>query len=163
EYIGSDNTAHRPVMIHRAPFGSMERFVGMLIEHFAGAFPLWLAPEQVRILPLSDKHLDYAKEVERRFRSAGFRVSTDQHSAKVNAKIRQAQLDLIPYMIVVGPKEEEQNSVALRDRLEGDLGIMPLDDAIAKLKSEVDNHVIRQTFEAEFAGLESENVTDNEY
>lgn len=163
EYIGSDNTAHRPVMIHRAPFGSMERFVGMLIEHFAGAFPLWLAPEQIRILPLSDKHLDYAKEVERRFRSAGFRVSTDQHSAKVNAKIRQAQLDLIPYMIVVGPKEEEQNSVALRDRLEGDLGIMPLDDAIAKLKSEVDNHVIRQTFEAEFAGLESENVADNEY
>jgi threonyl-tRNA synthetase len=163
EYIGSDNTAHRPVMIHRAPFGSMERFVGMLIEHFAGAFPLWLAPEQVRILPLSDKHLDYARDVERRFRSAGFRVSTDQHSAKVNAKIRQAQLDLIPYMAVVGPKEEEQNSVSLRDRLEGDLGIMPLDAAIAKLKQEADERVIRQTFEAEFSGLESEQTASHEY
>jgi threonyl-tRNA synthetase len=113
EYIGSDNKAHRPVMIHRAPFGSMERFVGMLIEHFAGAFPLWLAPEQVRILPLSDKHLEYAKKTESRFRSAGFRVSVDQHSAKVNAKIRQAQLDLIPYMVVVGAKEEEADAVAL--------------------------------------------------
>ena len=107
EYIGADNHAHRPVMIHRAPFGSMERFVGVLIEHFAGAFPLWLAPEQVRVLPLSDKSLDYAKQVEQRFREAGFRVTIDTRNSKVQAKIRDAQLDLIPYMLVVGPKEAE--------------------------------------------------------
>ncbi len=163
EYVGSDNKPHRPVMIHRAPFGSMERFVGMLIEHFAGAFPLWLAPEQIRILPLSDKHLDYAKQVERRFRSAGFRVSVDQHSAKVNAKIRQAQLDLIPYMAVLGPKEEEQEGVSLRDRLDGDLGLMPLADAIARLTDEVDQRRIRQTFEADTSGLESETGESHEY
>lgn len=163
EYIGSDNAAHRPVMIHRAPFGSMERFVGMLIEHFAGAFPLWLAPEQVRILPLSDKHLEYAKKTEAKFRSAGFRVSVDQHSAKVNAKIRQAQLDLIPYMVVVGAKEEEDGAVSLRDRIDGDLGVMSLDDAISKLKNEVDQKKIRQTFQADFSGIEAESDVSNEY
>jgi len=163
EYIGSDNTAHRPVMIHRAPFGSMERFVGMLIEHFAGAFPLWLAPEQVRILPLSDKHLDYAKKTESRFRSAGFRVSIDQHSAKVNAKIRQAQLDLIPYMVVVGPKEEESDSVSLRDRIDGDLGVISTDEAIMKLKDEIDEKIIRQSFETEFSGIEADSDVENEY
>jgi len=163
EYIGSDNAAHRPVMIHRAPFGSMERFVGMLIEHFAGAFPLWLAPEQVRVLPLSDKHLEYANKTESKLRSAGFRVSVDQHSAKVNAKIRQAQLDLIPYMVVVGAQEEEQEAVALRDRIEGDLGVMPVDEAITKLKKEVDEKIIRQTFQAEFSGIEAESNVSNEY
>lgn len=163
EYIGSDNTAHRPVMIHRAPFGSMERFVGMLIEHFAGAFPLWLAPEQVRILPLSDKHLDYAKKTESRFRSAGFRVSIDQHSAKVNAKIRQAQLDLIPYMVVLGPKEEESDSVSLRDRIDGDLGVISTDEAIMKLKDEIDEKIIRQSFETEFSGIEADSDVENEY
>jgi len=163
EYIGSDNTAHRPVMIHRAPFGSMERFVGMLIEHFAGAFPLWLAPEQVRILPLSDKHLDYAKRTESRFRSAGFRVSIDQHSAKVNAKIRQAQLDLIPYMVVVGPKEEESDSVSLRDRIDGDLGVISTDEAIMKLRDEIDEKIIRQSFETEFSGIEADSDVENEY
>jgi threonyl-tRNA synthetase len=163
EYIGSDNKAHRPVMIHRAPFGSMERFVGMLIEHFAGAFPLWLAPEQVRILPLSDKHLEYAKKTESRFRSAGFRVSVDQHSAKVNAKIRQAQLDLIPYMVVVGAKEEEADAVALRDRIDGDLGVMPVEEALSKLKSEVEEKIIRQSFETDFSGIESESAVENEY
>ncbi|MDG2390630.1 MAG: threonine--tRNA ligase [Planctomycetaceae bacterium] len=163
EYIGSDNKAHRPIMIHRAPFGSMERFVGMLIEHFAGAFPLWLAPEQVRILPLSDKHIEYAKKTESRFRSAGFRVSVDQHSAKVNAKIRQAQLDLIPYMIVVGAKEEESDAVALRDRIEGDLGVMPVEEALSKLKNEVEEKIIRQSFETDFSGIEAESDVENEY
>ncbi len=144
EYIGSDNQVHRPVMIHRAPFGSMERFVGMLIEHFAGAFPLWLAPEQVRILPLSEKTNEVALELEKRLTAAGFRVTTDVRGAKVQAKIRDAQLELIPYMAVIGPKEAESNCVALRDRIEGDLGAMPIDVAIAKLQKEVADRVIRQ-------------------
>jgi threonyl-tRNA synthetase len=163
EYIGQDNRAHRPVMIHRAPFGSMERFVGVLIEHFAGAFPLWLAPEQARVLPLSDKSLDYAHQVERQFREAGFRVTTDAKSSKVNAKIRDAQLELIPYMLVVGPKEAEGGAVAVRDRIDGDLGAMPIADAIAKLRQEVNDRVVRQVVKSTFAGLESDTGESNEY
>lgn len=144
EYVGSDNGMHRPVMIHRAPFGSMERFVGMLIEHFAGAFPLWLAPEQVRLLPLSEKTNDYALELERKMTAAGLRVTTDMRGAKVQAKIRDAQLELIPYMAVVGPKEAEAGALALRDRIEGDLGAMPVEQAMEKLLSEVRNRTIRQ-------------------
>ncbi len=163
EYIGQDNRAHRPVMIHRAPFGSMERFVGVLIEHFAGAFPLWLAPEQIRVLPLSDKSLDYAHQVERQFREAGFRVTTDAKSSKVQAKIREAQLELIPYMLVVGPKEAEEGQVAVRDRIDGDLGAMPVAEAIAKLKKETDDRVVRQVVKSNFAGLESDTEEANEY
>jgi threonyl-tRNA synthetase len=163
EYIGADNKPHRPVMIHRAPFGSMERFVGMLIEHFAGAFPLWLAPEQVRILPLSEKSEEYALQIEQHFRNAGFRVGTDFKSGKVQAKIRDAQLELIPYMAVVGPKEAEQNAVALRDRIEGDLGAMPIEEAIDKLKQEVNDRVVRQVFKSEFEGLEGESSEQHEY
>ena len=144
EYIGADNQAHRPVMIHRAPFGSMERFVGMLIEHFAGAFPMWLAPEQIRIMPLSEKTNDYALEVERRFTAAGFRVTTDLRGSKVQAKIRDAQMELIPYMAVVGPKEAEANSIALRDRIEGELGVKTIDETIAYLTDEVVTRRIRQ-------------------
>ena len=163
EYIGTDNRPHRPVMIHRAPFGSMERFVGMLIEHFAGAFPLWLAPEQIRVLPLSDKSLDYANEVEKKVRAAGFRVNVDTSSSKVQAKIREAQLDLIPYMLVVGPKEAETGQVALRDRIDGDQGAMSLEDAITKLKKEVDDRVVRQVVKSDFAPLETEGEAQNEY
>jgi threonyl-tRNA synthetase len=154
EYIGADNHAHRPVMIHRAPFGSMERFVGVLIEHFAGAFPLWLAPEQVRVLPLSDKSLDYAHEVERRFRDAGFRVKIDTRNSKVQAKIRDAQLELVPYMLVVGPKEAEQEAVALRDRIDGDLGIMPTTAAIDRLREEVTSRKIRQVARSTFQSVD---------
>ena len=158
EYIGNDNRTHRPVMIHRAPFGSMERFCGMLIEHFAGAFPLWLAPEQVRILPLSEKSNEYAKQVQKRFQRAGFRTAADLQGAKVNAKIRTAQLELIPYMMVVGPKEAESDAVAVRDRIDGDLGAMSIDEAIAKLKAEADDRVIRQVAEkSDFQSLESES------
>ena len=114
EYNGSDNAAHRPVMIHRAPFGSLERFTGMLIEHFAGAFPLWLAPEQVRVLPLSDKSLDYAVQVAKELEAAGLKVMVDNSGGKVQAKIRNAQLDLVNYMAVVGPKEAEAGHIALR-------------------------------------------------
>ncbi len=163
EYIGADNRPHQPVMIHRAPFGSMERFVGMLIEHFAGAFPLWLAPEQVRVLPVSDKSQQYAETVERRFREADFRVTTDLRNAKINAKIRDAQLELIPYMLVVGPKEAEQNAVSLRDRIDGDLGAMPIDEALAKLRDEVAGRVIRQVVTSDFSGFEEDGSEQHEY
>ncbi|MEZ6136236.1 MAG: threonine--tRNA ligase [Pirellulaceae bacterium] len=156
EYVGSDNAMHRPVMIHRAPFGSMERFVGMLIEHFAGAFPLWLAPEQVRLLPLSEKTNDYALELEKKLTEAGLRVTTDVRGAKVQAKIRDAQLELIPYMAVVGPKEAEMGAVALRDRIEGDLGAMPFADVLDKLLTEVKNKTIRQVAAREESAPEPE-------
>jgi threonyl-tRNA synthetase len=144
EYTGADNKPHRPVMVHRAPFGSLERFVGMLTEHFAGAFPMWLAPEQVRICPLSEKTNDYAKELERRFTEAGLRVTTDLRGAKVQAKIRDAQLELIPYMAVVGPREAETGSIALRDRIDGDIGAKPVDEVLAMLQNEVTTRRIRQ-------------------
>ena len=163
EYVGADNKPHRPVMIHRAPFGSMERFVGMLIEHFAGAFPLWLAPEQVRVMPIGEKFDDYAKQVTQQFRDAGFRVTTDLRSAKVNAKIRDAQLELIPYMMVVGGRDQEAGTVAVRDRLEGDLGAIPVAEAIARLKAEVDERRIRKIAESDFSGFDSgkeEEVSD---
>jgi len=164
EYTGPDNKPHRPVMIHRAPFGSMERFVGMLIEHFAGAFPLWLAPEQVRVLPLSEKSEDYAKQVAAELRQAGFRVTTDLKSARVQAKIREAQMDLIPYMLVVGPREAEAGAVAVRCRLDGDQGVMPLADAIQKLTTERDQHVIRQVAErSEFTLGSQSDDEQNEY
>ena len=164
DYIGSDNRPHRPVMIHRAPFGSMERFVGMLIEHFAGAFPLWLSPEQVRVLPISeDRHAEYAGQVTERLQAAGFRVTTDLRSAKVQSKIRDAQLELIPYMAVVGDKEAAEGSVALRDRIDGDLGMMPVDQAVARLREESDGRQVRQVVKSEFTGFEGETAADNEY
>ncbi len=164
EYVGADNKTHRPVMIHRAPFGSLERFVGMLIEHFAGAFPLWLAPEQLRILPVTDKVADYARALEKRLKREGFRVSCDMRSAKVNAKIRDAQLELIPYMLVVGPKEAEQNGVAVRDRIESkDLGMMPIEEAINKFHEEVNNKTIRQAIKSSGPALAEESATGNEY
>ena len=163
EYTGSDNRPHRPVMIHRAPFGSMERFVGVLIEHFAGAFPLWLAPEQIRVLPLSEKTDDYAKDVATRLRQAGFRVTTDLQSAKLQAKIRDAQTDLIPYMLVVGPKEAEQNAVAVRCRIDGDLGVMSFDDALTKLTDERNQRTIRQVVKSTFSAIEDDGEEANEY
>ncbi len=144
EYKGADNDTHRPVMIHRAPFGSLERFTGMLIEHFAGAFPMWLSPEQVRVLPLSDKSLEYAIQVARQLSDAGLKVTVDERDGKVQAKIRDAQLDLVNYMAVVGPKEAESGEIALRDRIDGDLGSMKIAEVIAKLKQEVDQRVVRQ-------------------
>lgn len=144
EYTGADNKAHRPVMIHRAPFGSMERFVGMLTEHFAGAFPMWLAPEQIRICPLSEKTNDYAGDLERRFSEAGFRVTSDLRGAKVQAKIRDAQLELIPYMAIIGPREAETGTIALRDRIDGDLGAKPIAEVLAMLQEEVAIRRIRQ-------------------
>jgi threonyl-tRNA synthetase len=144
EYIGADNKAHRPVMIHRAPFGSMERFMGILIEHFAGAFPLWLAPEQARVLPISERFTEYGRQVEARLRQAGFRVEGDWRSEKIGAKIRGAQLDKIPYMLVVGEKEAAAGTVAVRDRVDGDIGALSVDEVIARLSKEVADRTIRQ-------------------
>ena len=143
-YTGADNLPHRPVMIHRAPFGSMERFMGILIEHFAGAFPLWLAPEQVRVLPISDKFMDYARKVQATLQSSHFRAEVDARPEKIGAKIRDAQLDKVPVMLVVGAKEVETGTVSYRDRIDGDLGALGLDEAIRRLKAEVDARTIRQ-------------------
>ena len=154
EYIGADNQAHKPVMIHRAPLGSMERFVGVLIEHFAGAFPLWLAPEQVRILSVSEKSEEYGRGILDQLRGAGLRAEGDFRAEKLGAKIRDAQMDLIPYMLVVGPKDEAAGTVSVRDRIDGDLGAMPIADAISKLQQEAADRMVRDAAGLEFdAGL----------
>ncbi|NMC20711.1 MAG: threonine--tRNA ligase [Thermogutta sp.] len=137
EYIGPDNRPHRPAMIHRAPFGSLERFTGILIEHFAGAFPLWLSPEQIRVVTVSEKFEEYGRGVESRLRAAGLRASGDYRAEKVGAKIRDAQLELVPYMAVIGGREQENGTVALRSRQEGDLGAVPLASLIEQLLDEV--------------------------
>jgi threonyl-tRNA synthetase len=149
EYIGDDNHPHQPVMIHRAPLGSMERFIGVLIEHFAGAFPLWLAPEQVRVVTVSEKSEEYGREVEDKLAAANLRAAGDYRGVKLNAKIREAQLELIPYMFVVGEKDRDSGTVAVRDRLEGDLGALPLAEAIAKLQQEIAAKTVRQVAKAE--------------
>ncbi|MBX3434538.1 MAG: threonine--tRNA ligase [Pirellulales bacterium] len=148
EYTGADNKPHRPVMIHRAPLGSMERFVGVLIEHFAGAFPLWLAPEQARVLTVSEKSEAYGREVEAKLKAAGLRVTGDYRGQKLGAKIREGQLDLIPYLLVVGEKDAEAGTVAVRDRIDGDLGAMPVAEAIAKFQAEAAARTVRQVAEA---------------
>jgi threonyl-tRNA synthetase len=162
EYIGADNHPHRPVMIHRAPLGSMERFVGVLIEHFAGAFPLWLAPEQVRVLTVSEKSEAYGREIEQQLKQAGLRVAGDFRGIKINAKVREAQVELVPYMFIVGEKEAEAGSVAVRDRLEGDLGSIPLAGAIAKLAAEIADKTVRQVAAVEPVAMAS-GESRNEY
>jgi len=161
EYTGADNASHRPVMIHRAPLGSMERFIGVLIEHFAGAFPLWLAPEQVRVLPVSEKSEEYARKIEQACRNAGLRATGDYRAEKLGAKIRDAQLELIPYMFVVGPRDVENNAVSVRDRIDGDLGALKIEEAIDKLKAEVASRTVRKTFGGS-AGL-GDRGSSNEY
>ena len=128
EYIGEDNKPHRPVMVHRALFGSIERFFGVLIEHYAGAFPMWLAPVQVIVLPITDRINDYAGKVTRELRAAGLRVELNVRNDKIGAKIRDAQLQKIPYMLVLGDREMEQGQVAVRERSKGDIGAMPLEE-----------------------------------
>lgn len=136
EYTGQDGKKHRPVMIHRAPFGSLERFTGVLIEHFAGAFPLWLAPTQIQILPIADRHQDWALEVAKRLQLEGFRVETNFDNEKVGAKIAVAESQKIPYMAVVGDKEVEAGTVALRARGRRDLGAISIDALVAQLREE---------------------------
>ncbi|MCL5746112.1 MAG: threonine--tRNA ligase [Acidobacteria bacterium] len=132
-YTGADNKLHRPVMIHRAPFGSMERFVGVLIEHFAGAFPVWLAPVQAVVLPIADRHTEYAKQVEEKLKAAGLRAELDARGEKVNYKIREAQLQKIPFMLVVGDREAAGGEVAVRTRKGGDQGARPVDEVVASI------------------------------
>jgi threonyl-tRNA synthetase len=139
EYVGSDNKTHRPVMIHRAPFGSLERFVGLLIEHFEGKFPTWLAPEQVRVLPISDKFLAEAEAATAKLADAGVRVSLDRNADKVGAKIRLARLDRVPYMLVLGAREVEEGTVSVRHLDRDDLGSQTLDDFIGTICDEIAN------------------------
>src|SRR5206468_1216076 len=152
EYVGRDNHPHRPVMINRAPVGSMERFCGILIEHFAGAFPLWLAPEQVRVLPISEKYSGYGRKVEAELKAQGFRAAGDYRPEKIGAKVREAQLEKVPYMLVVGEKEAAAGTVAVRDRVAGDLGAVPVAEVVARLAAEVAEKRIRQVSTAT-AGL----------
>ncbi|MCD8074455.1 MAG: threonine--tRNA ligase [Lachnospiraceae bacterium] len=137
EYIGADGEKHRPIMIHRVAFGSIERFIGILIEHFAGAFPTWLSPEQVRILPISDKYIDYADKVKAALREEGIRANVDTRAEKIGYKIREAQIAKTPYMLVVGAKEEEEGLVSVRSRSEGDKGQSSLADFTAAIKEEI--------------------------
>ena len=136
-YIGSDNAPHRPVMIHRAPFGSLERFVGLLIEHFEGKFPTWLAPEQVRVLPISEKFTTEAEALVKSLADVGARVAIDNTGDKIGAKIRLARMDRVPYLAVIGAKEVEENSVSVRQRDQGDLGSIPINDFISKISQDI--------------------------
>jgi len=139
EYTGSDNAKHRPVMIHRAPFGSMERFVAVLLEHTAGHFPLWLAPEQAVIIPVSDKYLDYAKEVAAKLEEDDVRLMIDDRNETLGRKIRDNQLKRVPYMLIVGEKEAQNGEVSVRKPGEGDLGSMKIANFAAHLTEEVKN------------------------
>ena len=158
EYIGADNKPHRPVMIHRAPFGSMERFCGILIEHFAGAFPLWLAPEQVRVITVSEKYDEYGHQVVKELKAAGFRVTGDFGAEKIGSKIRAGSMEKIPYLLIVGEKEQAAGTVAVRDESitemkARDIGSLPLAEVIARFRKEVDERRIRNVSTAT-AGLD---------
>ena len=148
-YTGTDNKPHRPVMIHRAPFGSMERFTGLLIEHFAGKFPTWLAPEQVRVLPISDKVADFAEMVRTKLAEARVRVKLDADPDKIGAKIRNARLDRVPYMVVVGQREAEQGLVSIRHRELDVIGTMTVDAFVEAVTAEISGRLIRPALQPE--------------
>ena len=141
-YIGEDGKKHRPYMVHRALMGSLERFFGILIEQYAGAFPMWLAPEQARLLPVSEKQLDYAKQVELELRRKGFRVETDVRASSLGAKIKDARNARIPYLLVVGEREAEEGAVAARSRREGELGTLSIEQLAEKMRFEVENKIV---------------------
>ena len=151
EYTGADGEKHRPIMIHRVVFGSIERFIGILIEHFAGAFPTWLAPVQVKILPISDKYADYSKEVLDKLTEAGIRAEMDTRSEKIGYKIREAQTQKIPYMLVVGQKEEEEKTVSVRSRFAGDEGASSVESFIESIQKEIEEKKLRETVKADEA------------
>ena len=137
EYIGADNEKHRPVMIHRVVLGSIERFIGVITEHFAGAFPTWLSPVQVKLLPITDRTLPYAERVMQQLEQAGIRCELDSRNEKIGYKIRQAQLEKVPYMLVLGDKEEQSGQVAVRDRKSGETTVMDPAAFLAKLQEEI--------------------------
>ena len=134
EYVAEDGKRHQPLMVHRALYGSIERFFGILVEHYAGAFPVWLAPQQAIVLPIADRHLEYAQKVKDRLVAAGIRAGVDDRSEKVNGKIRDAQLQKIPYMLVVGDREAENDSVSVRNRKHGDQGAQKVDEFLAGIR-----------------------------
>ncbi len=149
EYTGDDGEKHRPIMIHRVVFGSIERFIGILIEHFAGAFPTWLAPVQVKVLPISDKHMEYGKKVLAELENAGIRAEIDSRAEKIGYKIREAQMQKIPYMLVVGAKEEEEGLVSVRSRFEGDEGQTKIEAFIENIKKEIAEKTVREVKKTE--------------
>jgi len=138
-YIGVDNQSHRPYVVHRALLGSLERFFGMLIEHYTGAFPAWLAPVQAKVMSITDKQFEYAKSIRDQLLAAGIRVELDSRSEKIGFKIREAAMEKVPYILVVGEKEVEQNAVAVRERGGKDLGVMPLQELISILQEKIRN------------------------
>ncbi len=140
EYVGEDGERHQPVMVHRALFGSVERFFGVLIEHYAGAFPLWLAPLQVGLVPISERHHDYACHVKAQLEAAGMRSQIDDRNEKMNAKIRDFANQKTPYILVMGDKEAEAKSVSVRTRAKGDQGSVPLEQFLSKVKELVGTH-----------------------
>ena len=142
EYVAEDGARHQPLMVHRALLGSVERFFGILIEHYAGAFPFWLAPVQVEICPVSEKVADYANHVTETLKRNGIRVHLDDRGEKLPAKIRDAQMQKIPYMLVVGAKESEAGTVSVRHRSKGDLGPKPLSEVVAALRQEIESRAI---------------------
>jgi threonyl-tRNA synthetase len=145
EYTGSDGKKHRPVIIHRAPFGSMERFVGLLIEHYAGEFPLWLAPVQAVVLPITDNQLDYAKKVYEAVKSAGIRVELDDRNEKIGYKIREWETRKTPYMVILGEREKGAGALSVRQHRKGDLGQTTEAEFVAKLRKEIDEKTIPTT------------------
>ncbi len=139
EYIAEDGKAHQPLMVHRALYGSVERFFGILVEHYAGAFPVWLAPVQAVVLPITDRQIEYARTVEKKLADAGLRVHLDDRKEKVNLKIREAQLQKVPYMLVVGDREAQEGTVSVRNRRHADQGVKPLDQFLSEIKTLIDN------------------------
>ena len=144
KYIGADGEEHVPVMIHRVVFGSVERFIGILTENYAGKFPTWLSPVQVKVLPISDKFIDYATQIKDRLKAEGIRVELDERAEKIGFKIREAAMERVPYMLVAGAKEQENDQVSVRSRFEGDEGSESLDDFIAAIKKEIKDRVRRE-------------------
>jgi threonyl-tRNA synthetase len=144
EYIGEDGKAHQPLMVHRALYGSIERFFGILIEHYAGAFPVWLAPVQAIVLPITDRQTEYAGSIQKQLDDAGIRVTVDERNEKVNFKIREAQMQKIPYMLVVGDREQQNGQVAVRNRKHGDLGVKTLDQFLADIRGLIDSKAVTE-------------------
>ena len=135
--MGADGEKHCPVMIHRVVFGSIERFIGIITEHFAGAFPVWLSPVQVKILPITDRSAEYSRELQKKLEAAGVRAETDLRNEKIGYKIREAQSQKIPYMLVIGDKEAEAGNVSVRTRSGGDMGAMSVADFLARITGEI--------------------------
>ena len=139
EYVGEDGERHQPLMVHRALFGSVERFFGVLIEHYAGAFPLWLAPVQVGLVPISERHIPYAQKIQKQLQDAGFRVELDGRNEKMNAKIRDLTMQKIPYLLVMGDKEAEAEAVSVRTRGKGDEGSVPFAEFLSRMQGLVES------------------------